>query len=54
MTFAPKYFASKRWVKVGRQELGSTPYKQGIDPRSQKCNRIATDYMTQKNQGWIS
>jgi hypothetical protein len=27
------YLASKRWEKVGRQELRSTPYKQEIDPR---------------------
>jgi ABC-type uncharacterized transport system permease subunit len=26
------YLASKRWVKVGRQELRSTPYKQEIHP----------------------
>jgi hypothetical protein len=32
MTFAPNYLASKRWEKVGRQEFGSTPYKQEIDP----------------------
>jgi hypothetical protein len=28
------YLASKRWEKVGRQELRSTPYKQEIDPSS--------------------
>jgi hypothetical protein len=33
MTFVPKYLASKRWEKVGRQELRSTPYKQEIHPR---------------------
>jgi hypothetical protein len=27
------YLASKRWVKVGRQELHSTTYKQEINPR---------------------
>jgi hypothetical protein len=27
------YLASKKWEKVGRQELRSTPYKQEIDPR---------------------
>jgi hypothetical protein len=26
------YLASKRWEKVDRQELGSTPYKQEIHP----------------------
>jgi hypothetical protein len=26
------YWASKKWEKVGRQELRSTPYKQEIDP----------------------
>jgi hypothetical protein len=26
------YLASKRWVKVGRRELRSTPYKQEIHP----------------------
>jgi hypothetical protein len=34
MTFAPNCFISKRWQKVGRQELPSTPYKQEIDPRA--------------------
>jgi hypothetical protein len=29
------YLASKKWEKVGRQELRSTPYKQEIDPWSQ-------------------
>jgi hypothetical protein len=33
MTFAPNYFTSKMWEKVGRQELGSTPSKQEMDPR---------------------
>jgi hypothetical protein len=28
------YLASKRWEKVGHQELCSAPYKQEIDPRS--------------------
>jgi hypothetical protein len=28
------YLASKRWEKVGRQELCSTPCKREIDPRS--------------------
>jgi hypothetical protein len=28
------YLASKKWEKVGRQELHSTPYKQEIDPWS--------------------
>ncbi len=32
------YLASKRWVKVGRQELRSTPYKQEIDPWCHKSN----------------
>jgi fatty-acid desaturase len=32
MTFVSNYFASKRWEKVGRQELHSAPYKQEIDP----------------------
>jgi hypothetical protein len=27
------YLASKKWEKVGRQELCSTPYEQEIDPR---------------------
>jgi hypothetical protein len=27
------YLASKRWEKVGRQELRPTPYIQEIDPR---------------------
>jgi hypothetical protein len=27
------YLASKRWEKVGHQELCSTPYKQEMDPR---------------------
>jgi hypothetical protein len=27
------YLSSKGWEKVGRQQLGSTPYKQEIDPR---------------------
>jgi hypothetical protein len=26
------YLASKRWEKVGHQELHSAPYKQEIDP----------------------
>jgi hypothetical protein len=29
------YLASKRWVKVGCQELRSTPYKQEIHPSFQ-------------------
>jgi hypothetical protein len=33
------YLASKRWEKVGRQELHSIPYKQEIDPRG-KTNRM--------------
>jgi hypothetical protein len=36
MTFASNYFASKRCKKVERQEFGSTPYKQGIDPWANK------------------
>ena len=32
ITFLPIYLASKRWEKVGHQELRSTPYKQEIDP----------------------
>jgi hypothetical protein len=28
------YLASKRWEKVGRQELRSTPYKQEINPKT--------------------
>jgi hypothetical protein len=27
------YLASKKWEKVGRQELRSTPCKQEIEPR---------------------
>jgi hypothetical protein len=34
VTFAPNYFTSKRWGKVGRQELRSTPCKQEIGPWS--------------------
>jgi hypothetical protein len=26
------YLASKRWKKIGHQELRSTPYKQEINP----------------------
>ncbi len=26
------YLASKKWEKVGRQELSSSPYEQEIDP----------------------
>jgi hypothetical protein len=37
MTFAPNHLASKRWEKVGRQELRSTPYKQEINPRCASC-----------------
>jgi hypothetical protein len=28
------YLSSKRWEKVGHQELHSAPYKQEIDPRT--------------------
>jgi hypothetical protein len=34
MTFVPKYLTSKRWEKVGGQELLSTPYNKEIDPQS--------------------
>jgi hypothetical protein len=33
MTFAPNYFASKRWETVGHQELRSACNKQEIDSR---------------------
>jgi hypothetical protein len=33
MTFATNYLSSKRWEKVGHQELHSTSYKREIDPR---------------------
>jgi hypothetical protein len=34
------YLASKRWVKVGRQELRSTPYKQEIHPNTTGQNLV--------------
>jgi hypothetical protein len=32
------YLALKRWEKVGRQELRSTPYKQEIHPVSKQAS----------------
>jgi hypothetical protein len=44
MTFAPNYLASKRWEKVGHQELCSTPRKQEIHPWLILENLILPDF----------
>jgi hypothetical protein len=38
------YLTSKRWQKVGRQELCSTPYKQEINPRAQPYQQKVSDH----------
>jgi hypothetical protein len=55
MTLRPNYLVSKRWEKVGHQDLRSTPYKQesnlwgwfivkqGVEPNSCRPT-LATNY----------
>ncbi len=45
MTFVPNYSASKRWEKVGDQEMRPTPYKQEIDPRSQSHKTLWQQFL---------
>jgi hypothetical protein len=53
VTFVTNYFTSKRWEKVGCQELRSTPYKQEIDPRMSQTSKRKLDGKNLIQEQWV-